>query len=196
MDFRHWICVGMAVLWAAAAQAQTYRCSSGGSVYLSDKPCGTGQVTGRVGSFGPTAAPPSPSYAPSYSRPSGVEAHVKYLGAECASISEGMRTAGVRGVRGTVVSELQREYQRKCALEDQDARRKVQQEAAQDMHQKQAQREAVVSARAQTQQSAERCAGMRDVITLKRHRESTLNDKEVAALRALEVTFNGQCLAR
>jgi hypothetical protein len=196
MSFKKMIVVGVAVLWAAAAQAQTYRCSSGGSVYMSDKPCGSGQATGRVGSFGPTAAPPSPNYSQQYSRPSGVEPHVKYLGAECASISEGMRTAGVRGVRGNVVYDLQREYHQKCALEDQDARRKVQQESAQDMRQKQAQRDAVVTARAQTQQNAERCAGMRDVISLKRSRESTLNEKEVAALRALEVTFNEQCLAR
>jgi hypothetical protein len=196
MIFRKVFLVGLAILWATAAQAQTYRCSAGGSTYLSDKPCGTGQATGRVGSFGPTAPALSSSYSQSYSRPSGVEPHVKYLGAECASISEGMRTAVVRGVRGNVVNDLQKEYQQKCALEDQDARRKAQQESAQDMRQKQAQRDAVVTARAQTQQSAERCAGMRDVIGLKRKRESTLNEKEVAALRALEVTFNEQCLAR
>jgi len=196
MNIQKMILVGVAVLWAAAAQAQAYRCSSGGSTYISDKPCGTGQATGRVGSFGPTAAPPSPSYTQQYTRPSSVEPHVKYLGAECASISEGMRTAGVRGVRGNVVYELQHEYQQKCSLEDQEARRKVQQESARDMNQKQAQRDAVVTARAQTQQTAERCAGMRDVIGLKRNRESTLNEKEVAALRALEVTFNEQCLAR
>jgi hypothetical protein len=176
------------------AQAQTYRCSSGGSAYLSDKPCGTAPATGRMGSYGPQQV--APGYTPQPARPGNVEAHVKYLGTECASISEGIRTAGVRGVRGQVVQDLHQEYRQKCAFEDQDARRKVQADLSQEQGQRQAQRDAANNSRAQAQQQADRCAGMRDVISLKRARETSLNEKEVAALRELESTFNGQCLTR
>jgi hypothetical protein len=183
-----------AIVVSATAQAQTYRCSSGGSAYLSDRPCGAAPATGRIGSYGPQVT--SPSYTLQAARPSMVEAHVKYLGTECASISEGIRTAGIRGVNGHVVQDLHQEYRQKCALEDQDARRKVQADLSREQGQRQAQRDAASNSRAEAQQQADRCAGMRDVIGLKRAREASLNEKEVAALRALESTFNAECLAR
>jgi hypothetical protein len=62
--------------------------------------------------------------------------------------------------------------------------------------QKLAQRDSAANERAQAQQRTDQCAGMRDVIALKRSRERQLNDTEVVALRSLESTYNTRCLSR
>ena len=121
---------------------------------------------------------------------------MKYLSPDCASISEAIRTAPARGVRGDVVSGLHEEYRQKCAFEDQDARKQWQQEESQSRQVQLAQRESAQSARTQAAQAQDQCNGMRDVIALKRKREASLNDKEVEALRSLESTYNQRCVAR
>ena len=37
---------------------------------------------------------------------------------------------------------------------------------------------------------------MRDVVYLKRKRESQLNEKEVESLRSLEATYNSACISK
>ena len=121
---------------------------------------------------------------------------MKYLSPACADISEAIRTAPARGVRGDVVARLHEEYRDKCSFEDQDARRQQRQDARQERRARRlAQRDSAADERAQAQQRADQCNGMRDVIALKRSRESQLNETEVAALRSLENTYNSRCIA-
>jgi hypothetical protein len=124
-----------------------------------------------------------------------MQEHVKYLGSGCASISEAIRTAPARGVRGDVISGLQEEYHQKCSIEDQDARNQLRQEKSLQVQAGLAQRDGAINERKQAKVKSEQCAGMRDVIALKRKREKELNEKEVAALRDLERAYNDRCLA-
>ena len=189
--------VALALLLAGAgAHAQSYRCSNGSSIYYSDRPCSSAPA-GKLGAFGgnPRQAPPA-TYSPQLPRAGKAQGHVKYLSPACADISEAIRTAPARGVRGDVVSGLHEEYREKCALEDQDARRQQRQDEQKQQSEKVAQRDSIANERAQAQQRADQCAGMRDVIALKRSRERQLNETEVAALRSLEGTYNARCLSR
>lgn len=182
---------------SAGAQAQSYRCSNGSSIYYSDRPCSSAPA-GKLGAFGdnPRQSAPPAAYSPQLPRPGKAQGHVKYLNPACADISEAIRTAPARGVRSDVVSGLHEEYRDKCALEDQDARRQQRQDEQKQQSEKVAQRDSVANERAQAQQRADQCAGMRDVIALKRSRERQLNETEVAALRSLEGAYNTRCLTR
>ncbi|HPG78238.1 MAG TPA: hypothetical protein PK756_06190 [Piscinibacter sp.] len=184
------------LLAVAGVQAQSYRCSNGSSIYYSDRPCGQAPA-GKLGAFGGNSrSAPSAAYAPQLPRAGKAQGHVKYLSPACADISEAIRTAPARGVRGDVVTGLHEEYREKCSLEDQDARRQLRQDEQMQQSEKVAQRDSIANERAQAQQRADQCAGMRDVIALKRSREKQLNETEVAALRSLEGNYNSRCLSR
>ena len=178
--------------FGTVAFAQAYRCGgSGGSPYYSDRPC-SGAPT-QIRSYGPMPVGRYVHGGSSSSLPKAPE-HLQYLGSECASINDAIRTAPIRGIGHGVISELHDEYNRKCAEDDQRARSLLAQEQSRQSQartqvQDQATRQ-LAQARAQSQQ----CESMRDVITLKRRREAALNPTEVAALRSLEAAFNQRCL--
>jgi len=183
------------LLAASVVQAQTYRCSAGGATYLSDRPCAVAPKT-QLGGYGPVAPAPYLPYSPQVADAPKAQEHVKYLGSACASISEAIRTGPTRGVRGDVIRGLQEEYNQKCSIEDQDARRQAQQDRAQELQVKLADRDSAAHDRQQAKARVDHCAGMRDVIALKRKREPELNPTEVQALRELERAYNERCLAR
>lgn len=194
-------CAGLALACAGAAQAQTYRCSAGGAAYYSDRPCaGTGAPASGQGTklsgYGPATRPMPASAGRTGGGPQKTEAHVNYLRPECASISEAIRTGPSRGVKYDVLRDLQEEYREKCDDDDQAARRRVQ-EDRQRLQQAELNRQQVMlQARNEARLRDDQCANMRDVIGVKRRREAELNEKEVAALRSLEKTYNDGCLAR
>lgn len=181
---------------SGAVQAQAYRCSNGNVIYYSDRPC-AGAPPSKMGAYGDgsrqATLPPGSSYLPRAGKP---QEHVKYLSAECADIAEAIRTAPARGVRGDVVSGLREEYQQKCTLQDEEARRQHRQDERDRNNQLRAERDSLTLKRDETRRQAEQCNGMRDVIALKRSREKSLNETEVAALRALEGSYNSRCLSR
>lgn len=183
-------------IFPIAAGAQSYRCSTAESTYFSDRPC-PGMAAPRITVYGQgRGAAAAPYYAPTVAPSAKMQEHVKYLSPQCASISEAIRTAPSRGVRGNTIADLQDEYRQKCQLEDQEARKQLGQAVADERRQQQAQRDVVAMDRKQNQVRADQCTGMRDVITTKRAREGTLKDSEVAALRSLEQTFNERCIAK
>lgn len=173
---------------------QTYRCSSGSTTYLSDRPCPSGSSNKFGGYTGGRSSTSAPYFPPTPGAPKAQE-HVKYLGAGCASINEAIRTGPSRGVRHDGVQALQEEYREKCSIEDQDARRQAQEDSAQQVKAKVAERDGLKSQKQQAEVRSAQCLGMRDVIALKRKRESQLNETEVQALRNLEQAYNQRCLA-
>jgi hypothetical protein len=177
---------------SASSVAQTYRCSNGGSTYFSDKPCPT---ENKLQVYAPTPARQTSQYTPTLAATSPVQDHVKYLSSSCASISEAIRTGPARGVRRDVIQGLNQEYNQKCALEDQEARSRVQQDRNQERQLQLAQRERVAKERQQSQMRSDRCDAMRDTIGVKRKREAELNPKEVEVLRGLERTFKEVCIS-
>lgn len=183
------------LLAGAGAQAQSYRCVSGGNVYYSDRPC-SGPPPGRMGAYGDARAQMAVPLQRPLPSAGKAQEHVKYLSPACADIAEAIRTAPARGVRSDVISGLREEYREKCSVQDEEARRQHQQDLAARSGQQRAEREALALQREQAQKQAAQCSGMRDVIALKRSREASLNETEVAALRALESSYNGRCLGR
>jgi hypothetical protein len=180
---------------AAPALAQAYRCSNGGAIYFSDRPC-AGAAAPKMGAYGDARAQSAVPVLRTPPRPGKPEDHIKYLNPACADIAEAIRTAPARGVRGDVVSGLRDEYREKCSLQDEEARRQHQQDVQAKYGQQRAEREALALQREQAQKQAAQCNGMRDVIALKRSREASLNETEIAALRSLESSYNGRCLGR
>lgn len=184
------------LLAGAGAQAQAHRCVSGGNVYYSDRPC-AGPPATKMGAYGNTRSDmTAPSLRNVPSRLEKPQEHLKYLSPACADIAEAIRTAPARGVRGDVINGLREEYREKCSVQDEEARRQHQQDLAARSGQQRAEREALALQREQAQKQAAQCSGMRDVIALKRSREASLNETEIAALRALESSYNGRCLGR
>jgi hypothetical protein len=186
----------LTLLWLigpGVALGQTYRCSSGASVYYSDRPCGQAP-TGRLGSYGPME-PSSSRYVQGYSlQVQRAPDHFKFLTAPCAELNDAVRTAPSRGVTGQVLSDLTDEYRRKCADDDQAARQMLYKEQREQRHARESERALAAQQAAATRSQMQHCEGMRDVIGLKRKREANLNPSEVAALRTLEASYNERCL--
>jgi len=141
--------------------------------------------------YGPARTAPQYTSMP-HAMPKAQE-HVKYLSSACSSISEAIRTGPARGVKSDVMRGLYEEYRQKCSLEEQEARTQVHQDARAQQQVHVAQRERGAADKREANIRADRCLGMRDVISLKRKREAELNAKEIDALRALERTFNEVC---
>lgn len=194
MIVRPGLCVAL-LLITHVAHGQTYRCTSGSATYYSDRPCPT-VTPDKLGAYGPLRTMPSPHYSRSLPSAPKAQEHVQYLGAECASINEAIRTAPSRGVRGDVLQSLRDDYQQKCAWDDQDARKMARDKASQQMQARTTERQSALAQRRQAEAQSSQCLGMRDVIASKRKRESLFDSKEVATLRDLERSYNERCLSR
>lgn len=180
---------------AGSAFGQAYRCTSGSTTYLSDRPCASGASNKFGGYGGGRTSAATPYFPPTPGAPKAEE-HVKYLGPECASINEAIRTGPSRGVRRDVIQSLNEEYRAKCSFEDQDARKQAQDDSARHVRARLAERDSLKSQRQQAEVRSAQCLGMKDVIGLKRKRESQLNETEVQALRNLEQAYNQRCLTQ
>jgi len=177
-------------LLSTATVAQTYRCTADGRSYYSDRPCA---AEPKLQSYGGRDAQVA-TYTPLPQGAPRAEEHLKYLGSECAAISEAVRTAPARGVRHAEVNALRKDYEAKCAYEDRDARARVNSDRQQQYQEHQARKDADARSQKAAAAQRDRCVGMRDVIAVRRKHASELNAKEQDSLRALEKTFNEVCL--
>lgn len=196
MKFRSFLCSALLLCVLHPSMAQTYRCTIDGRLVISDRPC-VSNGDSRLGGMGPTesARMVRGTPMPTTSMPKA-EDHLKYLSSGCASIREAIRTGPARGVHWDVIQGLQEEYRDKCSVEDAQARKQASQDRADQQRVQLAQLDAAAAQRRSANDRAERCKAMRDVIGLKRHREATLNAKEVESLRTLEKTYDATCIAR
>lgn len=189
----------VALALALSVQAQSYRCSgSKGSTY-SDRPCPSDGST-RLGGYGPVeeAPPARRGYAP----PPVARApeHLSYMSAECASLNDGLRTAGQRGLLPSTQAELRDDYGRRCAADESQARQRWSQEQLRGrMGQRDEQRQTRVEAQreqAQQQQLMSQCGEMRRIIAAKNERLATLTPGEVGDLRRFEANYTARCVTR
>lgn len=192
LRFRIIIAGACLIIVAFPAFAQLHKCSARGVNYYSDRPCPLIGKT-HIRAIGPARQHSYSSRLPDAPK---AQEHLKYMGSGCASISEAIRTGPTRGVRGDVIRALRAEYSQKCSLEEQDARRLLQQDKSQEQRMKVAERDHAAAEQHETKERRDYCARMRDVIGLKRKREARLNAKEVDALRQLETSYNGRCIER
>lgn len=194
MPFLRCLMVLLLGLATFGAGAQTHRCVVDGRVYFSQRPCPNPSGT-VLGAYGPVPSRSTPTY--SSPRPHRqADEHVKYLGAECASLNEAIRTAPSRGVGHQVVRDLNDEYKRKCQEEDQYARQKWSEEMKLQRDERRTALAAADQDRARAQREAEHCNGMRDVIQLRRQRIDSLKPAEVESLRDFEQRYNARCLQK
>lgn len=189
------------LLGAAPAMAQGYRCSSAQGIHYSDRPCPIQGGT-RLGSIGPVPEVPTRStyLRQGPSTETRAPEYLNYLSAECASLSDGLRTAGARGLSPTTRADLQYDYQRRCAADEAQARRRWSQAQRSDQterHEQEAQAAADTRRQQmQQQQSSAQCGEMRRIISNKNERLATLSAGEVADLRRFEANFADRCARR
>lgn len=112
----------LATLAADNAAAQTmYRCTSGNSVVMSDRPC-PGQNAQKIGTNAPAGNTPvyptSSQYAPEY---------LQYMSSSCARLNEAVRTGYSRGLRSDAMERLRVEYRSACQDEEYEALSQAQQ---------------------------------------------------------------------
>jgi hypothetical protein len=106
------------------------------------------------------------------------EAHVRYLGPECARISEGMRTGSTQGASYDVLARLQAEYRRKCAEDDRLARERVREDERRRSNDEKAVRAAEESSKVQSARHTAQCEQMQQALTSKRRRIDGLTPGE------------------
>lgn len=182
---------------AAMAQSETNRClTSGGHVYLSDKPCPV--VANTIQQYGsaPSAGGKSDSRAPAV-RLQEVQPHHGFLAsAGCKILSEGVRTASARGVGAEGIEGLQKEWQRRCADEDALARQRYQAQLdARRRQQEQARRLAESEAARQQDEHRLRqdhCLEMRRILAKRRARDD-LSAGERGDLQRFEANYKERC---
>ena len=187
--------VAAAALAAApAASAQSmYRCKSGNSTYLSDRPCtaGAGSTLGTI-----SAAPSTTYQQPSgtyVQRPPKTAEHVGYLSSACADIAEAIRTGPSRGVRGDVISGLHEEYRQKCSEDDAAARQRLSEDRRNERDAKRSVQTAAQQQQQQTRIASEQCNELLRILAAKRRQTATMNDGERADLQRSEASYAERC---
>lgn len=157
-----------------------YQCSANGQTWLSRTPCPAGPSAGGTVLKQYGAVPERPSY-PTYRRsgdPRPAEAHTQYLSADCARVSEGIRTGPSRGVPSNVIAELRQEYQRKCQDEDNEARKQAHQDEKRARDERKAARNAAQMAQADVARQSAQCDEMLRTLASERRRLETLTPGE------------------
>ena len=190
------ICATIAALAAApTASAQSlYRCKSGNSTYVSDRPCTTGAAS-SFGTIGPqsnnnTYQQPSSTYV---QRPPKTAEHVSYLSSACADIAEAIRTGPARGVRGDVINGLHEEYRQKCADDDAAARQRLAEDRRNERDAKRSVQTAAQQQQQQTRIASEQCNELLRILAARRRQTATMNDGERADLQRSETNYAERC---
>lgn len=181
-----------------SALAQAHRCNGPQGVYYSDRPCSASGST-TLGGYGPAVEPP-----PRYERPpppvNRAPEHQRYMSGDCASLADGLRTASSRGLSLSTLGDLQRDYQHRCAADEQQARHRLAQEQQRE-YRSRGEQQAKVSAetrRAEVEQqtTVAQCGEMRRIIANKHERIATLTPGEVNDLKRFEANYAARCGAR
>lgn len=188
-------------LGCAAASAQVYRCSNGGSTYLSDRPCAAATPTpspgsrATLGAIGPLPQHPVVTYEARSSLPKAPD-HLAYLSPACASLNDAIRTGPSRGLRYGAMADLHNEYRAKCADEEAEAYQKLSRDRN---DQRVARRQEVTMQQAEQQRSVrerEQCSELLRILHGKRQRVAAMNDGERADLERSEAAYRARCDAR
>jgi hypothetical protein len=191
-----WLRGALAVLMLAAwpaVQAQSmYRCTDGGKAHWSDKPCPANGAT-RITTYGPAPTRDHASAGRSASRLQKAPEHQAYLSAECASLSDAMRTAGARGVGHDTRNELREEYQRKCGDEEREARKQLRDDESKRRTEAREQRVAQQQERAQATMTLEQCREMGRIVAERRKRLDAMTPGEKGDFERFQANFSDRC---
>ncbi len=189
------LAVVVAAVAASAATAQTYRCRSGQSTYLSERPCTTGAGS-RISIYGPESSrytPPSPSDSASIGK---APEHLGHLSPECATLNDAIRTAPARGVNYRVISDLRTEYQAKCSEDDSEARQIVSKERGEKALARRSEQAARRADQEQTEREREQCHELLRILHGKRQRLPQMNAGEKTDHERSEANYRDRCAPR
>jgi hypothetical protein len=110
----------------------------------------------------------------------------------CASLHDAMRTAPARGIRHPEMTDMRNEYNRDCAEDESQARRKLWELRADQRNEVKAAERAKQMATEQARMSAEMCGELKRVIRNKRMR-SDLTPGELGDLERSEQNYKSRC---
>ncbi len=179
--------VGLLFSLPAAAQ-YGYTCRlSNGSYVQSDRPCSNN--TGLTYYPPINTSPPNSTYIPKASLPPD---YLQYMNPRCSAMNDAIRTSTVRGLSYQASVELQRNYQRECADDENDARSRHSKERGDA---RRAENDAKQSAQAvlqQSQMAKQQCDESRRIIANKKRR-TDLNEGERSELLRFEDNIRARC---
>jgi hypothetical protein len=181
-----------AFTFAGSADAQVrYQCRTAtGSIYISDRPCGsTGSVSPPV-YYGPT------EQTPTYTRPlpgiGEAPEYITYMSPRCSALNDALRTASARGLDSRTQSEMHRNYQRECAEDESDARSRWAGERGEKKQMARSEAESAKRAQERTKLQQEQCAESKRILLTKRQR-TDLTEGERAELQRFEANYKTRC---
>ncbi len=188
------VLLSLASPWAAAQSGRT-ACAVNGRVVSSSVPCAEAPAPGGtvLRQYGSASLPTYTRSLPQQRSLGDAEEHVKYLGAECASISEGIRTGPNRGVPHGVIADLRKEYQRKCSEDERDARSRASDDQKRLREDDRAARTASQQTAALGVRHAAQCDELLRSLSNKRRRIETLNAGEKEDLARFQAQYEQRC---
>ena len=122
--------------------------------------------------------------------------HLTYLGAECATLNDAMRTGPARGLRWTALSDLHNEYRTKCAEEDSEARQKVSHDNTDLRNARRSEQMAKNFQRERSALERDQCHELLRILHGKRQRLAEMNAGRRADFERSEVSYRGRCAPR
>lgn len=195
MDIWKWFGVALlALCFSGGVAAQsTYKCSTSGSTYYSDRPCPADTKAAAVTLPQPVPSQPAVDLRTEY---------IAYLGPECRSLKEsinalqGARSSGLRSdweLKRRQMADLLERYRGQCLEQERRALSRVHEL---DQAQRAQQRAAFVQKQAeQERQAAEKdqCLEMRRIRQGKRQRLDSMSAGEKADFERFEAAFVARC---
>ena len=175
------------LLAAGGAAAQTrYQCrTAGGSMYLSDRPCtGEGMVY-----YGPAQTTPTPRYVPSTGE---APPYLRYMSPRCSGLHDAIRTGPARGLTGTTLSTMRRDYYQECGENENEARSQYSREMGEQRQQKYAERQSQAQASNQAKLREQQCDEGKRILFMKKKR-TDLTEGEKADLLRFEENYKQRC---
>lgn len=185
----------MAVAVPSASAQTPYRCSSGGSTYLSDRPCGT-DGTGKLGGYCPEApryAAPVTSYMPSVGK---APDHLAYLSPACASLNDAIRTGPARGLKSQALAELHAEYRTKCSEDEAEAHQKLSRERADQRSARRAEQASQQAEQTRASREREQCQELLRILHGKRQRLGEMSPGEKSDFERSDANYHARCAPR
>ena len=187
-----WVLAMAAAAVAPIASAQTmFRCGSGSSKYLSDRPCEVAPKT-TLKAYGP--APQQPAYGQNYAPSMGTAPEIlPYLSPECAQLNDAVRTGPARGLKGTSMSELTADYRKRCSEDEQLAHKQLQQTKSNEREQRHQAQASEQAEKAHAKLNIEQCHEMLRVLAGRRQRVASMTAGEQRDLDLFETSYRVRC---
>ena len=177
--------VGLVTSLPASAQ---YTCQlSNGNYVQSNRPCSN--------NAGLTYYPPINTQAPSSTyipKASPSPDYLQYMNPRCSAMNDAIRTSGVRGLNYQASAELQRNYQRECSEDENEARSRYYKERGDARKAESAAKQSAQAMQEQTQMAQQQCNESKRIIASKKRR-TDLNEGERGELQRFEDNIRARC---